>query len=123
MYKKKGAVTENISAIITLIIGVGVASLVLIFIGALSGSVYNAVEEDIRSCDFNWDGNLACRQSGIMDANIADHIRRSITSGFTALETAGNYLPIIVLAVIIFIVLGLVVGMGGGARSYGGGTL
>ncbi len=118
MYKKKGQVANNIGAIITLIIGVGVAALVLIFVGALGGQVYEQVESDI--CDTNLDG---CGGDGINNANVAQHIKEAMQSGFEALEVSGNYLPIIVLAVVIFIVLGLVTGMGGGARQYGGGAL
>ena len=105
MYTKKGQVAQNVGAIITLIIGVGVASLVLIFVGALGGQTYNLVEPDIDA---------------ISNANVRNDVKGAIESGFEALEVSGNYLPIIVLAVVIFIVLGLVTGMGGGARQYGG---
>lgn len=110
MYKKKGYVAENVGAIITLIIGVGVASLVLIFVGALGGQTYNLVEDDIAA---------------ISDDNIKTSVENAIESGFEAVETSGQYLPIVVLAVIIAIVLTLVVGMGGGGgRSmYYGGAL
>jgi Na+-driven multidrug efflux pump len=112
-YKKKGQVAENVSVIITLIIGVGVAALVIIFVGTLGGQVYNQVDDKL--CDFNTGGigDAGCTD-GLKDYNIASSITKSINSGFDALETTADYLPIIVLAVIIFIVLGLVVGMGGG---------
>lgn len=119
MYKKRGQVTNNVGAVITLIVGVGIAALVIIFVGTLGGSVYNQVESKI--CDTNIDG---CGGDGIGNANIALHVKESIQSSFSALETTGNYLPIIVLAVVIFIVLGLVMGMGGGmTQGYSGGAL
>lgn len=108
MYKKKGQVANNVGAIITLIVGVGVASLVLIFVGSLGGQTYNLVESDIDA---------------ISNANIKADVKDAIESGFEAVETSGDYLPIIVLAVVIFIVLGLVIGMGGGRAAYQGGAL
>jgi len=110
MYEKEGYVAENVGAIITLIIGVGVSALVLIFVGALGGQTFNLVEDDIAA---------------ITDANIKLSVTNAITSGFEAVETSGQYLPIVVLAVIISIVLTLVVGMGGGGGrgAYYGGAL
>ena len=91
MYKRKGQMQDNVGVIITMIIGVGVASLVLIFVGSLGGQTYNLVEADIDA---------------IGNDNIQLDVREAIQSGFEALATAGQYLPIIVLAVVIFIVLG-----------------
>jgi len=107
-YAKKGYVADNVGAVITLIIGVGVASLVIIFVGTLGGQTVNLVQADITA---------------ITDQNIEDSVNNAIESGFDALETTADYLPIIVLAVIIFIVLGLVVGMGGGSTAYRGTAL
>lgn len=125
MYKKKGYIAENINGIITLIVGVGVASLVLIFVGVLGGSVYNKVEPQIL--DYNHEVNATIFQinaQGIHNQNVAVSVRNAINSSFDAIETTGNYLPIVVLAVIISIVLTLVVGMGGGGNSaYYGGAL
>ncbi len=56
------------------------------------------------------------------NTNITNAIKGSIVSSFTALETTGDFLPIIVLAVIIAIVLSLVLGftqLGGGALGGG----
>lgn len=108
MYKKKGQMGGNVDTVIGLIVGVGVASLVLIFVGSLGGQTYNLVESDITS---------------ISNDNIQVDVKEAIQSGFEAMKTSGQYLPIIVLAVVIFIVLGLVVNMGGGNRGYGGGAL
>lgn len=94
-YKKKGQAGGAVSSIITLIVGVGVAVMVLIFIGALGGQTYNLVESDIDN---------------INDTTIKESVKGGITSGFEALEQTGDYLPIIVLAVVIALVLSLVLG-------------
>jgi len=101
-------VQENVGAVITLIIGVGVASLVLIFVGTLGGQTYNLVESDIN---------------GISDSTIQSYVKDAITSGFQAVKTSGQYMPIIVLAVVISIVLMLIVGIKGLSGSYYGGAL
>ena len=103
-FKKEGQV-QVVGAIITLIVGVGVGVLVLIFVGALGGQTYNLVEEDIN---------------GINDSTIQASVKNGITSGFESLEQTGNYMPIIVLAVVIGLVLTIILGftafgnMGGG---------
>lgn len=95
-----------VGAIVQLITGVGVAVLVLIFVGALGGQTYELVEADIDA---------------ITNETVRGHIRSGIISGFEALEQTGNYLPIIVLAVVIALVLYLVLGMTGAATGgYGG---
>jgi len=48
-YLKKGQAVGAVSAIITLVMGVAVATLLLIFTGALGGQTYNLVEEDINT--------------------------------------------------------------------------
>ena len=92
-FHKKGQAGVAVGSIITLIVGVGVATLVLIFVGALGGQTYNLVEPDIDN---------------ISDATIRTSVKDGITSGFEALEQTGDYLPIIVLAVVISLVLALV---------------
>lgn len=107
LYESEGYVTENVGAIVFLIVGVGIATLVLIFVGVLGGQVYQQVEPDIDA---------------ITNTTIKESIKTSVISGFEALETTGSYLPIVVLAVIIFIVLSIVMGLGafgGGYQSYG----
>lgn len=101
-YKNDGFVGGEVSQVITLIIGVGIASLVLIFVSTLGGSTYNLVEDDIDA---------------ITDANVQASVKASSLSGFDAMETVGNYLPLIVLAIVIFIVLGLVMGLGRGSTG------
>ena len=99
---KKGQAAGAVGAIITLIVGVAVATLVMIFSGALGGQTYNLVESDLDN---------------ISDETIKAHVKAGITSAFDAQEQTGNYLPLIVLAVVIFLVLSLVLGftaLGGG---------
>jgi len=111
-YSKKGYVQESVSAIIYLIMGVGMATLVLIFVSVLGGQVYQQTAANIAS---------------ISDTGIRNNITAAIGSSFTALNTVGGYLPIVVLAVIIFLVLGLVMsltpGFGRGGYGYGGSAL
>jgi len=106
LYKKKGQAAGAVGSIITLIVGVGVSVLVLIFVGTLGGQTYNLVEADIAA---------------INDTTIQTSVKNSITSGFTALEQTGDYLPIIVLAVVISLVLILVLGFTAFGSGFGGG--
>jgi hypothetical protein len=95
LYHKKGQVQNAVGAIITLIVGVGVAVLVLIFVGSLGGQSFNLVEEDIDD---------------ITSTTVSDSVKNGIISGFEALEQTGDYMPIIVLAVVISLVLMLILG-------------
>lgn len=107
LYQREGQAQTAVGSVITLIVGVGIAVLVLIFVGSLGGQTYELVEADIDN---------------ITNTTISDHIKASIVSGFSALETTGDYLPIIVLAFVIALVLALVLGFmtfgtGGGRGS------
>lgn len=95
LYKKKGQAAGAVGNIITLIVGVGVSVLVLIFVGSLAGQTYELVEDDIDA---------------ITNTTVKNSIKSSVVSGFSALEQTGDYLPIIVLAVVISLVLVLVLG-------------
>jgi len=112
LYEKKGQMGAGaaVGAIITLIVGVGVSVLVLIFVGSLGGQTYQLVESDIDE---------------ISNTTIKNSIKQGIVSGFEALEQTGNYLPIIVLAVVIAVVLTLVIGFTafGGGGGYRGSAL
>lgn len=107
LYKKKGQMLGAVQAVIALIAGVGVAVLVLIFVGSLGGQTYELVETDIDA---------------ITNETIREHIKSAITSGFAALESTGSYLPIIVLAIVIALVLALVLSMTGMNTGGGRGT-
>jgi len=106
IYKREGLVGNEIGSIIMLIVGVGVSALVLIFVGALGGQTYNLVEADIDA---------------ISNDSIKNYTKDGIVSAFQALASTGSYLPIIVLAIVIFIVLGLIFSMVGGGLNMGGG--
>ena len=106
-YRKKGQMIGAVNAIISLVVGVGVATLVLIFVGSLGGQTYELVEDDLDA---------------ITNTTIQNSVKNSIISGFEALEDTGSYLPIVVLAVIIAIVLALVLGMTNVAGGGRGGT-
>jgi len=95
------AASASVSSMIVLIVGVAIAVLIMIFVGALAGQTYNLVESDLDN---------------ISDATIKASVKSSITSGFEALEQTGNYLPLLVLAVITALVIGLVLSFG----SFGG---
>lgn len=109
-YVRKGQVQGAVTSIILLIVGASVATMILIFSGALSGQVYEKVEADITA---------------ITNDTIETHIKKGIISGFEAFEDTGDYLSIVILAVIITVVLGLVLGLlaitnmgfGGGGRG------
>jgi len=94
---KRGSVRDNINAIISLIIGVGVATLVLIFVGVLGGQTYSMVQDDI---------------SRINDSEVREHVTESVKSGFEALAQTGGYMPLLVLAIMIGIILAIVVSIG-----------
>ena len=104
LYEAKGQTMGAVGAIIGLIVGVGVATLVLIFVGVLGGQTYQLTEAKIDE---------------ITNTTIKNYVKDSVVSGFSALKQTGDYLPIIVLAVIISLVLMLVLsftafGAGGG---------
>lgn len=109
-YLKEGQMGGAVGAVIQLITGVGVAVLVLIFVGSLAGQTYEMVESDITA---------------ISNGTIEASVKNSVIAGFEALEQTGDYLPIIVLAVVIALVLYLVLGMAGmgGGSQYQGSAL
>ncbi|WP_456477603.1 hypothetical protein [Geoglobus ahangari] len=108
VYRKSGYVQANVGDIIALIVGIGIATLVLIFVGTLGGQTYSMVEPDINA---------------INNSQVQTYVNDAIINSFKALSQTGKYLPVVVMAVIIFIVLGLVMGLqriGGGTYYYGG---
>ena len=107
-YEIEGFAGQAVGNIVTLIVGVGVSVLVLIFVGTLGGQTYNIAEPKILN---------------ISDATIQTSVKNSIKSGFSALEQTGSYLPIIVLAVIISLVMALILGMGSGMMGNQGSAL
>jgi hypothetical protein len=181
-YYEKGQVSGNVSNIIILITGVGIAVIVLIFVGSLGGQTYEIMESDIDQIgrytavhdvfqaingtavsldhpfiesgtlviynqsnvsvvgldNFTIDystGALTLKTVGYnatnMSANYTWHnetirssIKDGILSSFDALENTGEYLPLIVIAVVITMVLLLIFSvMGGGASRPSGSAL
>lgn len=90
------AVTQA-GAMVTMIMGVGVSILLLIFVGVLGGQSFSMTQNQI----------LAINET---NPTIYTSIINGITSGFKALETVGSYLPLVVLAVIIGLVLSIILG-------------
>lgn len=103
-YEKKGQMGGVVGSIIALIVGVGVATLVLIFVGTLGGQTYQLTESKIDA---------------ITNTTIKRYIKDGVVSGFSALKQTADYMPLIVLAIIIALVLGLVLSMGGLGRGGG----
>jgi len=94
----------EVGAMVGLIIGVGIAVLLLIFIGVLGGQAYSLTQSNIES---------------INDTTIQGYVKDAITSGFQSLKTVGQYMPLIVLAVVIAVILTVVLSLGvfGGVRA------
>ena len=84
-YKKTGQVNGG-SALIGLIVTVGVGILILVLVGALGGQTFQLVESDIDA---------------ITNTTVKDHVKNGIIGGFEALEQTGDYMPLVVLAFII----------------------
>jgi len=188
------ATQDSVSSIIYLVVGMGVAVLVLILVGSMGGQTFQLVEDDITGIGYTavaneshnytsgdkapyntthaygiipntlfiystdgpnlgqahdlsnfdinyWTGSInvsnTTNASGYMGVNIQyvwgntsieNSVKGGITSSFEAVEQTGDYLPIIVLAVIITLVLSIVLGFtafgggGGMAPGFRGGT-
>lgn len=179
-------IKTNVGAIIFLAIGVGMSIMVLIMTGALSGSTYALVEDDLTEIGaetysgtfvadnrtyvsmghtliqestftcvnatgvsktanftFNYTNGTAKLGTALPNSSlngttftvgytydtstrgkaVRDNITGGIVSTFEALGQTGNYLPTIVLAVVIFIVLGMVLGLVGYTTKKGGGGI
>lgn len=101
-FQEEGAAYMDWWSIVGMIIAIGISTLVLIFVGTLGGSTYTLVQADITA---------------ITNATIKGYVEDAIGGGFKGLKTAGDYMPLIVLAVVITIVLSLIVGMGFGAGT------
>jgi flagellar biosynthesis protein FlhB len=108
LYEEEGQ--AQVGGLVGMVVLVGVAILVLIFVGALGGQTYNLVEADLNA---------------INDSDIQASVKGGIVSSFKALETTGDYMPIVVVALIIGIVLSVVLGFTAfsSGRMGGGGAL
>lgn len=187
LYKKEGQQSSmTIGAIVTLVAGVGVAVLVLIFVGSIGGQTYNLLEDDIDDIannvvssesftallnetqqlnhgliqsntltifnatdgttrglgNFTIDydaGRLLLNayadtvgNNSVLAANytwgaaeVRNSVKAGIVSSFDALEKTGDYVPLVVLAIIIALVLSIVLGFTafGGGFARGGSAL
>jgi hypothetical protein len=108
LYEEEGQ--AQVGGLVGMVVLVGVAILVLIFVGALGGQTYNLGEPDIDA---------------INNSDIKASVEGGIVSSFKALETVGQYMPIVVVALIIGIVLSVVLGFTAfsSGRMGGGGAL
>ena len=158
---------DSSGLMITLILGVGIAILLLLFVGALGGQVYQTVETDIDAIadhdvvnesftpvnntvvslghDYIQSGTLVITNSSGASRGLGNYtidytagtiklitnltsgtvhlasytygvkevresIKNSIVSSFSALEKTGSYMPLLVLATVIGVVLFIVLG-------------
>jgi hypothetical protein len=176
---------QNIGAIISLIVGVGVATLVIIFVSVLAGQTYEQVEPDLdtvgiatvgpttairmtydtQNTHLQWftvpeaytNGTLTFYANGTSltqakfrlhadnhtvrcvdatynktdvnchytydNATMRNYVKTGVIGAFAGLSQTGQYLPIIVLAVVITLVLGLIMGMVFKRGDNGGGSI
>ena len=180
-YHKKGAVTGAVGALVALVVGVAVVTLILIFTSALSGQTFNLIEPDLNAVGtatvisgdtftainatavsldhgsinpaslqiFNSTSNLQTNGTAYTvnyvtgavtlrdvsqnntlfsasytydDPAVRDSVKTSILNGFSTMKTTSQYLPIVVLAVIISIVLVLVLSFTEMGGSHSGGS-
>lgn len=105
-YFKKGLVQVAVQSTVQLVVGVGAVILIMIMIGTLGGSMYNATQANINA---------------INDSTIKGYVNTSISTSFSALSQTASYIPIIVLAAITFLVLFLVVAGSSGLAGFSGG--
>jgi hypothetical protein len=103
LFNKKGQAGYASSQMIVLIVGVGVAILVLIFVSVLGGQTYQLSEAKIDA---------------ITNTTVRDAVKASAVNGFDALEQTSSYMPLVVLAAIIGLVLTIVLGF----TQFGGGS-
>lgn len=116
IYEKEG-VLGNVNGMIALFVGLGVIGIVIVFLGALGGQTYNTVSPTIDSIP---DGNSQIDPTGNA---IQGYVKSAINSGFTAQSTGAGYLPLLVGAIILIVVIGLLVSVSAANQGgYNGGT-
>jgi hypothetical protein len=110
-YESEGFAQESVGAIITLVMGMTVATLLLIFSGVLGGQVYSTTYTDLIKINTT-------------DPTTFGYIQGAIQKGFYAQNVTATYLPLIALAIIITIVMVMVMTMGNASSTeYRGGAL
>jgi flagellar basal body-associated protein FliL len=176
---EKNGAKGAIGSIILLIMGVSVATILLIFGSSLSGEVYNTVESDINSIgltptsttfiavngttnnlgqvnissgtlvikngtvtvglsnftvdysagnvtltNFAYNGTNLSATYSYYSNTIRYDVQQAIVYGFDSIKTTGQYMPLIILAVVIALVLGLIISFmyfGGNKKGGSGG--
>ena len=104
-YESEGRVANDM---VSLILAVGISIVIYIFVGVLAGNTYQLSSTQI---------------TGITNTTIKGYLLTGIGNGFSAYSTTGSYMPLIVLAVVISLVLTAVLGIGGMGGVGGAGAL
>ena len=108
VFKKKGMM-GSITAVISLVIGIIVATVVIIFGASISAKTYSLTSADIDA---------------ISNSTIKGYVQNGVASAFQAQASTGQYLPLVVLGFIVVIILSMIVGlMAVGPGRGGGGAL
>ena len=92
--KKKGQTA--MMSVIGLIVLIGVAIITMVFIGVMAGRTYETSETHITD---------------ITNQTIEDHVRNGIVETFQAYEDIGSFMPLIVLALVVILILSLIFGL------------
>ena len=95
-YKEKGQVMGSMQAIIALVLFFGVAVILYIFTGVIAGQTYELTESDIDA---------------ISNDTIKNNIKDGIIKGFEGYKQLGNYMPLLVLALILGVILAVLLGI------------
>ena len=111
-YEKKGqAAMGAVAAIIILMVGSVIVTIVTVFGGAIAGTAYQVSETQINS---------------ITNTNVSGYIKDSAVESFKAMKNNSSYNTLVFLGVIVFIVLGLIMSLmtfTSGGMTRGGGAL
>lgn len=95
-YREKGQVMGSMQAIIALVLFFGVAVILYIFTGVIAGQTYELTESDIDA---------------ITNTTIKGNIKEGIAKGFEGYKQLGNYMPLLVLALILGVILAVLLGI------------
>jgi len=117
-YKEEGVVSETISAMISLFIGIGVIVMVIILVGVIGGKAYSTTQTDVQAIAVDTN-TLYADRNGTTGGEIVQDINSSILSAFSGLGDAAGFLGIIILALVFFLVLIL---LATGMQPFGGGN-
>lgn len=96
VYEEYGQVMGSMQAIIALVLFFGVAVILYIFTGVIAGQTYQLTEADINAISNN---------------TTRDNIKEGIIKGFEGYKQLGNYMPLLVLALILGVILAVLLGI------------